>query len=78
MASTCLVPGHVDAAEVGAIAAGVAALDPQLPYSLLAFAPHYLLADLPTTSRAQAEECVAAARAAGLGRVHLANRHLLR
>lgn len=77
VASTLLVPGYVGAEEVGVIASLLAELDPALPYSLLGFAPHYLLSDLPTTSRAQASACLMAAREAGLTRVRLGNVHLL-
>lgn len=77
VASTLLIPGYVDAAEVAAIARFLAGLDPDLPYSLLAFAPGCHLSDLRTTSSGEAEEAQAAARGAGLRRVHLGNRHLL-
>jgi pyruvate formate lyase activating enzyme len=77
VASTLLVPGYVDAQEVGAIASFIASLDPAIPYSLLAFQPQFQMTDLPTTSRAHAERCEAAARAAGLQRVAIGNRHLL-
>lgn len=77
VASTLLVPGYVDEQEVSAIAAFIASLDPAIPYSLLAFHPQFELADLPPTSRAHAERCAAAARAAGLERVTMGNRHLL-
>ncbi len=55
----------------------IASLDPDLPYSLLAFHPQFFLHDLPVTSRDDAEEALAAARAAGLTRVRIGNRHLL-
>ncbi len=77
IASTLLVPGYVDAQEVGALARYIASLDPGLPYSLLAFHPQFYLHDLPVTSRDDAEEALAAARAAGLTRVQIGNRHLL-
>ncbi len=77
VASTLLVPGYVDANEVGGIARFIAAINPGIPYSLLAFAPNYLMPDLPTTSVAQAEAALAAAQAAGLSNVHIGNRHLL-
>ncbi len=77
IASTLLVPGYVDAAEVGAIARYLAALDPDIPYALLAFAPQFHMHDLPCTSREHAEAAEAAARAAGLTRVRIGNRHLL-
>jgi pyruvate formate lyase activating enzyme len=78
VASTLLVPGYVDAAEVSAIARFIASLDPDIPYSLLAFAPQFHMHDLPCTSREHAEEALEAARAAGLTRVRLGNRHLLK
>ncbi len=77
VASTLLVPGYVDEAEVGALASFLARLDPEIPYSLLAFHPTFLLRDLPPTSTAHALGCLEEARRAGLRRVHLGNRHLL-
>ncbi len=75
--STLLVPGYVDASEVERIARFVAGLDPEIPYALLAFAPSFAMADLPTTSARHAAEAEAAARRAGLRRVRIGNRHLL-
>ncbi|MFW6125703.1 MAG: radical SAM protein [Chloroflexota bacterium] len=40
IASTLLIPGYIDAKEVAAIASFIASLDPDIPYSLLAFHPH--------------------------------------
>ena len=77
VASTLMVPGYVDEEEVAGIAAFIAALNPEIPYRLLAFYPQFYLTDLPTTSRAQALRCQAAARDAGLKRVHIGNTHLL-
>lgn len=77
VASTLLVPGYVEAEEVGKIASFIAGLDPDIPYSLLAFYPRHAMRDLPVTSRRQAEECLEAALKAGLRRVHLGNVHLL-
>ena len=77
VASTLLVPGYVDAEEVGHIAHTIAALNPAIPYVLLGFAPQFLFADLPATSVRHAEEAEAAARAAGLHTVRIGNRHLL-
>jgi pyruvate formate lyase activating enzyme len=78
VASTLLVPGYVDETEVGHLAAFIARLNPDIPYTLLAFAPQFFLHDLPTTSRRQAQACLRAARQAGLKRVRLGNRYLLR
>ena len=77
IASTLLVPGYVDETEVGAIARYIAGLNPNIPYSLLAFYPSFYLRDLPTTSRKHALRCQEAAKKAGLKRVHLGNLHLL-
>ena len=77
VASTLLVPGYVDADEVGRIARFIADLNPAIPYALLGFAPHFLFPDLPRTSVRHAEEAEAAARAAGLRIVRVGNRHLL-
>lgn len=77
VASTLLVPGYIDADEVGRIAQFIAGLDPDIPYSLLGFHPHFFVPDLPRTSVRHAEQALAAAHAAGLTRVRLGNRHLL-
>ncbi|MDZ7291690.1 MAG: radical SAM protein [candidate division KSB1 bacterium] len=75
--STLLVPGYVSAEEVGRIAEFLAVLNPDVPYSLLAFYPQFFMGDLPRTSRQHAEACLTAARQNGLSRVRLANTHLL-
>jgi pyruvate formate lyase activating enzyme len=77
MASTLLVPGYVDAEEVGRIADFIAGFNSGIPYALLAFGPNFYMPDLPTTSVSHAEEAQAAAREAGLTNVRLGNRHLL-
>jgi len=76
-ASTLLVPGYIDAEEVGEIARFIASADPDIPYALLGFHPHFYIHDLPRTSVRHAEEAEAAARAAGLTNVRIGNRHLL-
>jgi len=78
IASTLLVPGYIDAQEVGKIARFIASVDATIPYSLLAFYPQFEMSDLPTTSRDQAEACQEAALDAGLESVHLGNLHLLK
>jgi pyruvate formate lyase activating enzyme len=77
VASTLMVPGYVDAEEVGKIARFLAERSPGIPYSLLAFAPQFVMRDLTTTSRAQAGRCRQAALEAGLTRVRIGNQHLL-
>ena len=75
-ASTLLVPGYVDVTEAENIAQFIAGIDPRIPYTLLAFHPHYRMDDLPTTSREQAHECSRAAKR-HLERVRIGNIYLL-
>jgi len=74
-ASTLLVPGYVDVIEVEQIAKFLAELDPNIPYTLLAFYPQYMLYDLPTTRSKHAYECYEVAkkylRSVRIGNVHL-------
>src|SRR3972149_10519475 len=47
IASTLLVPGYVDEEEVKSLAHFIASINPDIPYSLLAFHPHFYMSDLP-------------------------------
>lgn len=75
--STLLVPGYVDAEEIGRIAGFIAEQNGAVPYVLLGFAPHFFFPDLPPTSVRHAEAAEAAAREAWLASVRVGNRHLL-
>ncbi|MCS7138539.1 MAG: radical SAM protein, partial [Crenarchaeota archaeon] len=75
-ASTLLVPGYVDEVEVENIARFIAEIDPNIPYTLLAFYPQYVMDDLPTTSWRQAKECYNVAKKY-LKKVRIGNIHLL-
>lgn len=77
IASTLLVPGYVDEEEVDGLAGYIADLNPDIPFSLLAFYPHFYLQDLPTTSRAHALRCKGIAERQGVHNVHIGNIHLL-
>ena len=77
VASTLLIPGYVDVQEVKQIAKFIARLNPEIPYSLLAFYPCFEMSDLPTTSRKHAEDAKRAAERAGLKKVKIGNLHLL-
>ncbi len=77
IASTLLIPGYIDEEEVSNIARFIASLDPDIPYSLLAFHPQFMMDDLPTTSKRHAQECLEAAKAQGLKRIRVGNIHLL-
>lgn len=75
-ASTLLIPGYIDSSEVEEIARFISDIDPNIPYTLLAFYPQYVMNDLPTTSRKQAYECYNIAKRY-LRNVKLGNVHLL-
>jgi pyruvate formate lyase activating enzyme len=77
VASTLLVPSYVEETEVRSIARFIASIDPNIPYSLLAFYPHFFMQDLPLMERSMAEVCYAAAKDEGLNNVRLGNEHLL-
>lgn len=77
IASTLLVPGYVDVDEVARIARFIAELDPDIPYVLLGFHPHFRMRDLPRTSHDHALQAREAAEDAGLRRVRIGNLHLL-
>jgi len=77
IASTLLVPGYIDREEISGIAGFIASLSPDIPYTLLAFHPQFMMNDLPPTSKRHAQECLEIARAQGIKRVRLGNTHLL-
>ncbi len=76
--STLVVPHYIGYEEVYGIASYIAEYDDETPYVLLAFAPHHLMNDIPTTSRAQMMSCLEAAIEAGLKNIHIGNYWLLR
>jgi len=77
IASTLLVPGYIDTYEVSKIAHFIASINPNIPYTLLAFHPEFYMDDLPSTSYRHAMDCLNAAKDEGLNRVRVANEHLL-
>jgi pyruvate formate lyase activating enzyme len=77
VASTLLVPGYIDKKEIAAIAAFISSVGPDIPYTLLAFHPQFMMSGLPPTSRSHAVECLAEAKSQGLRNVRLGNIHLL-
>ncbi len=77
IASTLMVPGYVDEEEVDGISRFIAGLNQDIPYCLLAFSPHFMMYDLPTTSREHAHACERVARESGLKNVFIGNAHLL-
>lgn len=77
IANTLIVPDYIDEREVRSIAGFVASISPKIPYSLLAFYPHFYMQDLPLTPASLARRCIEAAREEGLKNVRLGNVHLL-
>jgi len=77
IASTLLIPGYIDVAEIEAVAAFIASVNPEIPYALLAYHPQFFMSDLPATPRRLAYRCEEAARRNGLKNVRIGNRHLL-
>lgn len=77
IASTLLVPGYIDEDEIRGIAEFIASINPQIPYSLLAFHPQFHMSDMPLTSKAEALKYLSAAREEGLENVRVGNIHLL-
>jgi pyruvate formate lyase activating enzyme len=78
IASTLLVPGYVDEEEVRSLAQFIASISPDIPYSLLAFYPHFYMSDLPLTQKSMAQRCREVAREAGLTNVRIGNLPLLK
>ena len=77
IANTLLVPGYVDEEEIRLIARFIASIDPEIPYSMLAFSPHFFMSDMPLTTKVLAEQCRKAAQDEGLTNVRIGNTHLL-
>lgn len=77
IASTLLVPGYIDEAEVRGIARFISSINPDIPYSLLAFYPHFFMSDMPLITKAFAVRCLEAAKEEGLRNVRIGNVHLL-
>jgi len=78
IASTLLVPGYIDDDEVGNIAEFIASINPYIPYSLLAFHPHFMMSEMPMTTRISAERCFEISKEKGLKNVKIGNIHLLK
>ncbi|SES62036.1 pyruvate formate lyase activating enzyme [Methanococcoides vulcani] len=76
-ASTLMVPGYTDDKEVKGIASFIASIDEEIPYSLLAFYPHFDMRDLPLTKREDALRFQRIAKEEGLKNVRIGNVHLL-
>lgn len=78
IANTLIIPGYVEEDEIERIAEFIASINPYIPYSLLAFYPHFYMSDIPLTSRDTADRCLKIAKSKGLYNVRIGNIHLLR
>jgi pyruvate formate lyase activating enzyme len=78
IASTLIIPGYIDEEEIGRIAKFIASVNQDIPYSLLAFYPHFYMEDLPLTTKELAYRCLDVAKNEGLKNVRIGNIHLLR
>lgn len=77
IASTLLVPGYIDEDEIRNIARFIASVNPEIPYSLLAFYPHFYMSDMPLISKGLAYSCLKLAQEEGLKNIRVGNVHLL-
>ena len=77
IANTLLIPGYIDEEEIRSIARFIASINPDIPYSLLAFYPHFYMSDMPLTPRVMADRCLTIAQEEGLRNVRIGNIHLL-
>lgn len=75
-ATTPLIAGYIDAIEVERIAKFIAGINPDIPYSLLAYKPGLFMEDIPATSKELADECCQVAKKY-LNRVHIDACHLI-
>jgi pyruvate formate lyase activating enzyme len=75
--STLLVPGYVDEQEIRNISRFIASVDPEIPYSLLGFFPHFFMSDLLLNQREIAEKCLEISKEEGLKNVRVGNMHIL-
>jgi len=75
-ATTLLVPFYVDEQEVEQIAAFIARINPDIPYSLLVFHPSFYMRDMPITPKEQVQRCYEAAKKY-LNKVNIGNKQLL-
>ena len=73
VASTLLIPGYVDEIEIRGIASFIANIDSSIPYSLLAFYPHFEMSDMPFTMKNDAIKFKEIAENEGLENVRIGN-----
>jgi pyruvate-formate lyase-activating enzyme len=67
------IPGVVEAEELGRIAARLAALDPSIPFTILAFFPEHQMQDFQTPTVEEMIKAYENSRTAGLTQIRLGN-----
>ena len=70
------IPGWVETDQIANIARELAAVDAEIPFTILAFFPEYKMRDVPSPAMWQMIEAYSAARDAGLRKIKLGNLHL--
>jgi len=75
--SLLVVPGYIDEVELESVFRFVNELNPEIPVSLLAFHPDYLMNDLPPTSKRHMDLAVKLAREYGMKMYDVGNKWLL-
>jgi len=70
------IPGWVETDQIAKIARELAAVDAEIPFTILAFFPEYKMRDVPFPTMWQMIEAYSAARDAGLRKIKLGNLHL--
>lgn len=72
-----VVPGYIDENEVRHIARFIASINPDIPYSMLAFYPHFYMSYMPLTPKVLAEGCRRVVQEEGLKNMRIGNVHFL-
>ena len=67
------IPGWVETDQIEGIASLLARVDPNIPFTLLAFFPQYQMQHVPAPTLEQMLSAYEAARASGLNQVRLGN-----
>ena len=75
--SLLVVPGYIDEVEIENVCRIINELNVEIPLSLLAFHPDYLMSDLPPTSRRHMDIALKIAKEYGIEMVNVGNRWLL-
>ena len=71
------IPGWIEADQIGNIAVKLAAVDVEVPFTILAFFPEYRMRDVPAPTMEQMIAAYNAAKDAGLRKIRLGNIHLV-